>query len=169
MDFTNFSILGFEFVDSAINKETPKFANKIAALVENPTPDFQSKIKRVTESVCQEISKSCVPSVEKMNKFVKKKFSIPSDVLLLDTEKQLTQVTRHEMKDLEAKCKELKNTVKENFYFLQALETELKGYEELDLAFDNGNMSAAKAEEMLHSNLNLSILEIAAKNIKNVQ
>lgn len=159
-------LLDFQFVEQWIGKETQRFTDKMTSLVLKPTTAFTAKINGITKAVCKEVTQSCISDVEKVNKFMKVNFSIPDNVVMAGHEQP--DVTGENLRDLEDECAKMENTVKENVYFAQALNAELAGYENLNHVFEEGNYCIQKAEEFIQSNVDLEVLNSAAKKINEI-
>lgn len=100
-------------MDGQISKETTKLNKKLAELVPMPTPDFKAKFSAISHKICEEITKSCRPKIEEINKYIVQEFTIPENVVLIEDLVHMNDPTEEDEKFLAEECDQLEKTVNE--------------------------------------------------------
>lgn len=82
-------------------------------LIPNAKPDFKAKFSEVCEKVCEDITKSCRPKLEAINKYVAEEFTIPENVLLVEDMGRENSRSGEIAKSIEEECEQMEKTINE--------------------------------------------------------
>lgn len=85
----------------------------MAELVPNAKPEFNAKISKISHQICEEITKSCRPKIEDINKYILKEFTIPDNVILIEDRLHLKDLSEEDAKSLAEDCDQLKKAINE--------------------------------------------------------
>jgi hypothetical protein len=88
--------------------------------------------KNVFNNVKKDVIKDCSTSIEQLNVFLEKTFSIPDYVVLAEHEvMQANDLNPDEFKQLEQECAELEKSCKQNKILMAQLSEEMRTYDNL--------------------------------------